>query len=609
MTKTRIRSIALATFACAAFALSLCSCGGRSAVSDDIRDGDLLTGLMRPMNDFRAARVSSYDRSGGNADALSGIEPGQTAVLADIEGPGMITHIWFTIAAEKYHGRTLVLRAYWDDEPDPSILTPVNDFFCMGHGMEAALWSLPIVTTATGRARNCFFKMPFNKRARIEIVNEGIETVGAFYYYIDYRVCEKPFRDPLYFHARYRQEYPAIAGRDYLICSAAGRGQFVGMNYSVESHHEGWWGEGDDRFYIDGEKTPSIQGTGSEDYLCDAWGMWPGSSPFYGTPIHEGSPYTYPNATRYTSYRFHIADPIPFRESLRFAIEHYGVGPKNGGLDGFVERADNLSSVAYWYQSEPHAPMDSLPPAAERLPDEARKEKKLLGFFRDSSAPSQTPQSLESVRVQYNDLAADPEMAGRVADLRVRMARAELTAGHLDRAKAALGDALAPFIHRSALEVLRPVADRLDVKVTPLTPLLVPWEDGASAVRVLDGKPCVATDEKARKEHIYFALPDNSPLRGLDRTVAIRVTYYSEGRSDDTFAIQYDSFYSDDIEGKYRLTDRVKKPTLRGWHTAVIECPRARFQGGQNGKSDFRLTDLGDGEEAFAAVEVVEPAR
>ena len=393
---------------------------------------NLLEELTRPVS-YRAGRVSSFDRTGGNNDALSGIRPGETAVLADIEGPGMITHIWITVGAERWHGRKIVLRMFCDDEQDPSVLTPLNDFFCMSHGLEAPMWSLPITTTADGRARNCFFQMPFNRRARIEITNEGLEPIGAFCYFIDYWKYGRLFEDPLYFHARYRQEYPARKGEHYLICEARGRGHDVGTVFFVESRSEGWWGEGDNRFFIDGETTPSLHGTGTEDYLSDAWGTWKGSSPFYGCSIHELNPYIYPDSPRYTSYRFHIADPIPFRESLRFDIEHYGAGVVNGQLVGFIERFDNLSSVAFWYQTEPHMPMEPLPPVDERLPAEAAEEKVPLGFLRRAREP-QNEESIQSLRSSYTDLISRASQGRFHSLIQRRMAVAELAAGHPGKA-------------------------------------------------------------------------------------------------------------------------------------------------------------------------------
>jgi len=584
--------------------LTSCAVGPRPPATP----GDLLSGLTLPMDDFRAARVSSYDKTGGNKDALTDIAPGQTVVLADLEGPGMISHIWITISAEKYHGRTIVLRMFWDDEPDPSVLTPINDFFCMGHAKQAAMWSLPITTTANGRARNCFFHMPFNRHARIEITNEGLKPVGAFYYYIDYRKYEKPFRDPLYFHARYRQEYPAEKGSHYLICSARGRGHFVGMNYSIESHGEGWWGEGDDRIFIDGESTPSFHGTGSEDYLCDAWGIWPGSSPFYGCSIHEGYPHGYPDDTRYTSYRFHIADPIPFRKSLVFEMEHYGVGEKNGHRSGYTERQDNLSSVAYWYQTEPHAPMEPLPSVDMRLPDEAKEEKQLLGFLRRAGEP-QNSESIGALRTEFDALRSDPENSARQIPLAVAMATAELNFGDNEKAHTLLEDYFNPFPLRSVV----PLLDDLSAKtgammaLTPTTPLLVPWEDGSIGRAEREGRPCIITDQSDRKPHVYFSFPEHSPLHNIDDTVVLRIHYYSEGRTSDTLAIDYDSFYSNDLSGFYRVTRAVEKPAEAGWYTADVECPRARFNGHQNGRSDFRITNMDDGDECIGRIEVIKP--
>lgn len=570
--------------------------------------GNLLEGLTRPAP-YRAARVSSYDRTGGNADALSGVQPGETAVLADLEGPGMITHIWITIGAERWHGRKIVLRMFWDGEDDPSVLVPLNDFFCMGHGLEAPMWSVPITTTADGRARNCFFQMPFNRRARIEITNEGLEPIGAFYYYVDYRKYDKPFDDPLYFHARYRQEYPARKGERYLICEARGRGHYVGTVFSVESCSDGWWGEGDDRFFIDGETTPSLHGTGSEDYLNDAWGTWKGSSPFYGCSIHEGQPYIYPNGTRYTSYRFHITDPIPFRESLRFDIEHYGAGVVDGQPHGFIERFDNVSSVAFWYQTEPHMPMEPLPPVDERLPAEAAEEKALLGFLRRAREP-QNKDSIRALRGAYADLITSESQARHRPLLRVRMAAAELAAGHPGKAREILKDELEPFAHRSVVrELADAAAGLLGEGLTSASVLLVPWEDGSVLQTVKEGRKAVITSVSERKSHIYFALPEDSPLRGTEGDVVLRITWYSEEGRDNGFVVHYDSALQEDgMAGAYRESESLGRSTGPGWQTSEVRLPRALLAGRQNGRADFRISDTDGRDDIIGAIQVERPS-
>jgi hypothetical protein len=314
---------------------------------------DLLRNLGEKQ-DFRSRRVSSYDRSGGNRDSIV-IEPGKTAVLAEIEGPGAIHHIWTTIAAEPFYGRKIVLRIYWDGEKSPSVEAPIGDFFGVGHGLNRKFTSLPITCSSEGRARNCYWYMPFRRSCRITAKNEGMRAVDAFYYYIDYRELPDLPADATYFHAQYRQEFPPDERRDYLLLEAEGAGHYVGCNMSVLQRAMGWWGEGDDRIRVDGESKPSLHGTGSEDYFSDAWGMREGQSPFYGCPLQEED---FQAGSKATVYRFHIPDPVPFKKSIQVTIEH---GHGN-------DRKDFVSSVAYWYQTEPHRAFASLPPAAERLP-------------------------------------------------------------------------------------------------------------------------------------------------------------------------------------------------------------------------------------------------
>ncbi|MEW5902336.1 MAG: glycoside hydrolase family 172 protein, partial [Acidobacteriota bacterium] len=314
---------------------------------------DLLENLGRPQG-FISRRVSSYDRTGGNRDALS-IEPGATAVLAEIAGPGAIHHIWVTIAAEPFYGRKLILRMYWDGENWPSVETPLGDFFGVGHGLNRNFSSLPINCSSEGRAKNCYWFMPFRQSARLTVTNEGSQAVAAFYYYIDYRILKDLAADTPYFHAQYRQETPCVPNQNYLLLEAEGCGHYVGCNMSILQRAMGWWGEGDDMIYVDGEKIPSLHGTGSEDYFSDAWGMREDENAFYGCPLQEED---YQAGSKATVYRFHIPDPVPFQKSIRVTIEH---GHAN-------DRSDYFSSVAYWYQTEPHKPFPPFPPADKRLP-------------------------------------------------------------------------------------------------------------------------------------------------------------------------------------------------------------------------------------------------
>ena len=338
--------------------MSLCAmCAAQTAFSP-------LDGLST-LRDFRAMRSSSADPNlEGNGDAR-GIAPGATLTIGELEGPGKIAHIWFTIAdSERAYGKLLVLRMYWDGEKEPSVETPINDFFCEGHGMDMYVNSLPIRVTSDGRGRNCYWSMPFGKSAKITVTNEGQKRCDAFYYYIDWQKMRSLPKNTAYFHAQYRQEFPCVKGQDYLILDAEGRGHYVGCNLSIRQHEPGWWGEGDDRFCIDGEQTPSLSGTGSEDYFCDGWGIRKLDGLYYGFPLSENFDYL----GKHTCYRFHIQDPVPFTKSLKMVIEHKGSGQRaDGTWDGYRERFDDFSSVAYWYQTEPHKVFAPLPPAKDRL--------------------------------------------------------------------------------------------------------------------------------------------------------------------------------------------------------------------------------------------------
>jgi hypothetical protein len=328
--------------------------------------GNPLNGLDK-LKDFQSMRASSSDVrwQNGNADARP-IGPGATLTLANVEGPGQIAHIWCTVDHDDpFYSRKLTLRMYWDGEKDPSVECPLGDFFGMGHGIDKPFTSLPIRVTSEGRGRNCYWPMPFRKSARITVSNDSDRRCKNFYFYVDWQKHPALAEDAAYFHAQYRQEFPCAMGRNYVIADIVGRGHYVGTVQSVTLVSPGWYGEGDDFFFIDGESKPSLRGTGTEDYFCDGWGFHEQAGPFYGTPLWEG----YNTGDRGTAYRFHIPDPVTFRKSLRVEIEHKGSQTfPDGKNSGFIERDDLMSSVAFWYQTEPHQPWPALPPGAERLP-------------------------------------------------------------------------------------------------------------------------------------------------------------------------------------------------------------------------------------------------
>jgi hypothetical protein len=328
--------------------------------------GGELESLAR-VPDFASARASSCadDWRNVNMDARP-VAPGQTLVLGELEGPGVIRHFWTTMApGELGAPRLLVLRMYWDGETSPSVQSPLGDFFAVGHGLDAPLVSGPVVNGSDGRARNCYWSMPFRKSARVTVTNEGAKPVAGFFWQIDWRREQDLPADAAYFHAMYRQEKPAAPGRNYPIADIAGAGKFVGTVLSVRQSTIGWWGEGDDFFFIDGEAEPRLRGTGSEDYFCDAWGLRPFASPYFGTTVMDPPG----RLARTTAYRWHVADPVAFRRSLRVEIEHKGPVFDAAGLSvsPYGERDDDYASVAFWYQTEPHKAFPPLPPARERL--------------------------------------------------------------------------------------------------------------------------------------------------------------------------------------------------------------------------------------------------
>jgi hypothetical protein len=307
---------------------------------------------------FESHRITSADPTGGNADRWD-IGPGQTRVLAEIQGPGRIVHFRDNITSrEPHHLQLHVLRIYWDGEKQPSVEVPVGDFFGVGFGFterfSSALMCIdqrpgePADPAAMGAARNCYIPMPFAGSARITLTNEGKQS-SRHWFEINYRTYKKPPPDQLYFHAQYRQGTPPPEG-PYLILDAKGRGHLVGCVLSVKNNDGGWWGEGDEIAWIDGEH--AMQGTGSEDYFCQSYGLRAGCFPYFGVTLLAG-PFT-------TAYRWHVPDPVAFGRSLRLLIEQgNGRPPFRSGNDYY--------SVAYWYQTEPHAPFPKLPSAQQRI--------------------------------------------------------------------------------------------------------------------------------------------------------------------------------------------------------------------------------------------------
>ncbi len=328
------------------------------SVASASRSQDWALDNLPARQDFASHRLTSADPTGGNDDWRD-LPPGQTLVLADIRGPGRIVHFRDNLTSrEPHHLQLHVLRMYWDGEKEPSVETPVGDFFAEGFGFTEKLNSALMCIdqrpgrltdpAAFGAARNCYIPMPFARSARITITNEGKEP-SRHWFEVNYRTYRKPPKHQAYFHAQYRQGTPPPTG-PYLILDARGRGQLLGCALSVKNNDGGWWGEGDEIVRIDGKE--AIHGTGSEDYFCESYGLRAGCFPYFGVPLLE-EPFV-------SAYRWHVPDPVTFRHSIRFLIE------QGNGTPPF--RSGNFYySVAYWYQTEPHAPFPKLPAAAERI--------------------------------------------------------------------------------------------------------------------------------------------------------------------------------------------------------------------------------------------------
>jgi hypothetical protein len=388
----------------------------------------MLADLAR-LKDASTGRLSSWDQEGKNQDYWL-IPANSTVRLADIEGPGCITHIWMTQfcrrvlgaglidpsagqyvapvfeihnalglnweVADPHYYRKVLLKIYWDDQETPSVLVPLGDFFCTGHSMPGNFSALPISVSCKPEERyrfggsaafNSYFQMPFGKRAIIEIENQNDVPYGQ-YFYVDFERYATPLADDIaYFHASWRRENPCdgwgsnlqtnspetnipnLDGKEnYVILETEGRGQYVGCNLSVAHFQGSWWGEGDEMIFIDDDTwPPSIHGTGTEDYFNHAWGMQNNASLMNGSVIHESIVPGYQ-----VSYRFHLTDPVRFKKRIRVTIEH---GHAN-------HLSDDWASTAYWYQTLPSPKLTILAveqrlptPPGDRVPERVPRER------------------------------------------------------------------------------------------------------------------------------------------------------------------------------------------------------------------------------------------
>ncbi len=418
---------------------------------------EMFFGNLLTISDARNGRASSWDQSGRNQDYWM-VPPGESIILGDIEGPGCITHIWMTSFCRDYLGpgimdpednarvapvneihnalglnreatdpfyfRKALIKMTWDEQSTPSVLTPLGDFFGIGDSRPSNFVSLPFNVSVKPSenllygaqcSMSCYLPMPFNKRAKIEIVNENERPLGL-YFYIDYELYKNPLtEDTAYFHASWHRENPCdgwgnelqvnspevnsvsnlYGENNYVVLETEGEGHYIGCNLTVRHFQGSWWGEGDDMIFIDGEEFPSLKGTGSEDYFNHAWGMQKNQFPFFGSIIHESEA-----SGLQVSYRYHVPDPIHFSESIKVTLEH---GHAN-------HLSDDWSSTAYWYQKLP-SPILTIHPVEERLPN----------------IPIQTvPEPTGNIKITDEMLAAKESMKTRSSDFFPKKNRALL---------------------------------------------------------------------------------------------------------------------------------------------------------------------------------------
>lgn len=287
------------------------------------------------------------------------VQPGQIVNLADIKGMGAIQHIWMTCHFTKW--RNMILRIYWDNEEDASVDVPIGDFFCNGWCERANINSLPISVNPAG-GFNSYFEMPFRKGAKIILENIGIDAV-VFYYQIDYILTQVP-DDYAYFHASWTRRDPSNYRDPFTIVdNIKGKGHYIGTYLAWQVNNNGWWGEGEVKFFIDGDdKFPTICGTGTEDYFGGAWNWEQPEGQYctYSTPYLGMHQVIKPNGlytanTRFSMYRWHVCDPIRFERDLKVTIQDLGWRSERRYL---LQQSD-IAAVAYWYQTEPHNPINS----------------------------------------------------------------------------------------------------------------------------------------------------------------------------------------------------------------------------------------------------------
>jgi len=338
------------------------------SISPENFTGEKGKGGMATLEEGNAAHAARDLGQGWKVNPYIFIEPGEEYALAEIEGEGAIQHIWMTPVCDY---RLNILRFYWDDETEPSVEVPVGDFFASGWGMgfEPSIQSLAVCVNPRS-GLNCYWQMPFHKKCRITMENRG-EGQTTLFYQVDYTLTDVP-DDAAYFHAQFHRVHPLPHMKDHVILDhVKGKGQYVGTYMARGAYDKGWWGEGEIKFFIDGDdQFPTICGTGEEDYFCGSYG-YNGRMDKKKIPHFDefDNPYTgfhyflddpeISYQLKIGSYRWHILDPVRFETDLKVTLQ--SLGWESNGSGKYKHLQDDMATVAYWYQAEPHNPFPELP--------------------------------------------------------------------------------------------------------------------------------------------------------------------------------------------------------------------------------------------------------
>ncbi len=463
------------------------------AVSDDTMRHSL-------RSSYNNRRYSTGDSEGTNVDFIL-VKSGETARVADISGAGEITHLWCTLSGEDHLHRFLVLKMYWDNSPTPGVNAPIGDFFLQPHGKRYEVVTLPFINTSWGNGRNCYFRMPFKERAVLTLTNHGTKP-AVVYFHIDYRSDVKLKEPVLYFHAQYHQQFPTDgwyvssepqdlirsssmtaatrtrnpAGEgNYKILETTGEGYYMGCLLAVHPRSPGWWGEGDEMVFIDDDTTPSLQGTGTEDYFGNAWGLRVKQTPLTGVIDYAADK----KFTENGAYRFHLEDPVRFRESIRVTIEH---GHNNS-------RTDDYSSVAYWYCTRAGHDFGYLPTTRNALSTYSMRARRELLKTLKKSGKLQSNNEIETAINELTTFIEHYDTKGSLCDkAKLKLGIMYIKHGYIEKAN----ELLAPLYNKGHDRKFHQlVSDLLFVLESPDNALLMitgddvytAWLDGEELVK------------------------------------------------------------------------------------------------------------------------------